>query len=410
MKHFSLSLFLLLALAGNVFAQNVPSYIPSNGLVGWWPFNGNANDESGHGYNLTVSGNASLTSNRNNQSNSAYYLDGTGDYLSTNGNIYAVAGDKTLSMFFKLDDSTRITNTLYNTYPHRYESMSYNTYFLSQPYGFSYCLGDGTNSSWTTCGASSSFFPTFSKSQWNQITFVKSGTVWSFYLNGNLVYTYTDIRSNLSGMVQLYFGAISISSGLNPPNEEFKGKIDDIGLWNRALSSTEVSQLYTAQSVNPTNSDTVFNNFPSGISYQAVARDSTGQPLANSTMIVRFTLRDSSISGTAVYTETHRATTNFLGLFNVVIGSGTTTTSTYSSINWMGPQKFLSVEINSGSGFQLIGNQQLLSVPYANAAKSATQLINPNLPVYNDNVSAIAGGLQPGQLYRTSAGVVMVAF
>jgi hypothetical protein len=32
------------------FAQsNIPSYVPSNGLVGYWPFNGNANDESGNG-------------------------------------------------------------------------------------------------------------------------------------------------------------------------------------------------------------------------------------------------------------------------------------------------------------------------------------------------------------------------
>jgi hypothetical protein len=41
-------------------AQNVPSYVPTNGLVGWWPFNGNANDESGNGNNGTVNG-ATLT-------------------------------------------------------------------------------------------------------------------------------------------------------------------------------------------------------------------------------------------------------------------------------------------------------------------------------------------------------------
>jgi hypothetical protein len=30
-------------------AQTLPDYLPTNGLVGWWPFNGNANDESGNG-------------------------------------------------------------------------------------------------------------------------------------------------------------------------------------------------------------------------------------------------------------------------------------------------------------------------------------------------------------------------
>lgn len=52
----------LLLTASSAFAQ-VPSYVPTNGLVGWWPFNGNANDESGNGNNGTVNG-AMLTSDR----------------------------------------------------------------------------------------------------------------------------------------------------------------------------------------------------------------------------------------------------------------------------------------------------------------------------------------------------------
>jgi hypothetical protein len=52
------------------FAQ-VPSYVPANGLVGWWPFDGNANDESGNGNNGTVNG-ATLTADRNGVANQAY--------------------------------------------------------------------------------------------------------------------------------------------------------------------------------------------------------------------------------------------------------------------------------------------------------------------------------------------------
>jgi opacity protein-like surface antigen len=44
-------------------AQNVPNYVPTNGLVGWWPFNGNATDESGSGNNGTVNG-ATLQADR----------------------------------------------------------------------------------------------------------------------------------------------------------------------------------------------------------------------------------------------------------------------------------------------------------------------------------------------------------
>ena len=46
-----------------LFSQNLPSYVPTNGLVGYWPFNGNANDQSGNGNNGTVNG-ATLTADR----------------------------------------------------------------------------------------------------------------------------------------------------------------------------------------------------------------------------------------------------------------------------------------------------------------------------------------------------------
>lgn len=70
---------LLLLLAVISFAQ-VPSYVPTNGLVGWWPFNGNANDESGNGNNGTVNG-ATLTSDRFGNTGKAYDFDGADDYL-----------------------------------------------------------------------------------------------------------------------------------------------------------------------------------------------------------------------------------------------------------------------------------------------------------------------------------------
>ncbi len=74
-----ITLLLLVLISVNVFGQ-VPSYVPSNGLVGWWPFNGNANDESGNGNDRIVNG-AVLTPDRNGISNSAYSFNGSGDYL-----------------------------------------------------------------------------------------------------------------------------------------------------------------------------------------------------------------------------------------------------------------------------------------------------------------------------------------
>ena len=58
-----------------LFAQTPPSYIPTNGLVGWWPFNGNANDSSGNGNNGVLSGNATYSYDRFLKPNSAYFGD-----------------------------------------------------------------------------------------------------------------------------------------------------------------------------------------------------------------------------------------------------------------------------------------------------------------------------------------------
>ena len=53
----------------SIYAQ-VPTYVPTNGLIAYYPFNGNANDVSGNGNNGTING-ANLTNDRINSANSA---------------------------------------------------------------------------------------------------------------------------------------------------------------------------------------------------------------------------------------------------------------------------------------------------------------------------------------------------
>ena len=55
-------------------AQNIPSYVPTDSLIGYWGFDGDANDYSGNSNNGTVFG-ASLTNDRNGNANSAYEFD-----------------------------------------------------------------------------------------------------------------------------------------------------------------------------------------------------------------------------------------------------------------------------------------------------------------------------------------------
>ena len=78
-KVLALTMGVSIFIGGQAFAQ-VPNYVPTNGLVGWWPFNGNANDESGNGNNGTVNG-ATLTTDRFGNVNKAYSFDGVNDFL-----------------------------------------------------------------------------------------------------------------------------------------------------------------------------------------------------------------------------------------------------------------------------------------------------------------------------------------
>ena len=84
MRKFILLVAVILLSNQSLFSQ-VPSYVPSNGLVGFWPFSGNANDSSVNGNVGTVNG-ATLTTDRNGVANSAYSFNGSSSYISVPNN------------------------------------------------------------------------------------------------------------------------------------------------------------------------------------------------------------------------------------------------------------------------------------------------------------------------------------
>jgi hypothetical protein len=115
----------------------------------------------------------------------------------------------------------------------------------------------------------------------------------------------------------------------------------------------------------------LFAQAPQAIKYQAVARDLSGNELANSSVSVRISIHDGSAAGPVVYQETHPVTTNAFGLFTISIGQGTVVTGNFSAIVWSTGNKFLEQEVDFGTGYQNMGTTQLLSVPYALYAETA---------------------------------------
>jgi len=111
----------------------------------------------------------------------------------------------------------------------------------------------------------------------------------------------------------------------------------------------------------------VFAQAQQCINYQAVARDTNGMVLANSSLNIRISILADSINGTLVYCETHAIITNSLGLVKLEIGNGIPQTGTYAGINWGNSRHYVQTEIdfaNSGN-YLVMGCNELVNVPYA---------------------------------------------
>lgn len=110
---------------------------------------------------------------------------------------------------------------------------------------------------------------------------------------------------------------------------------------------------------------------PQKFNYQGIARNTSGQPLANQALGLRISILDGT---TAQYVETHNVTTNNFGLYDVQIGGGTVVSGTMGAVTWASGTKNIKVAIdpNGGTSYVDMGTTQLLSVPYAlHAATSA---------------------------------------
>ncbi|WP_430931186.1 hypothetical protein [Saccharicrinis sp. 156] len=116
---------------------------------------------------------------------------------------------------------------------------------------------------------------------------------------------------------------------------------------------------------------------PEKLSYQAVARDAGNNLINNTTVGMRISILQGTVSGSAVYVETHTPTTNDNGLVSVEIGAGITT-HIFTSINWADGPYFIKTETDpeGGSNYTISGTSQLLSVPYALYAKTADSAVN----------------------------------
>jgi hypothetical protein len=246
----------------------VPNYVPTNGLVGWWPFNGNANDESGNGNN-GINANAVLTPNRFGNSNSAFDFDGNSRIENNNNELRQLVDGTnpfTVTVWFNREASGNTGGAASTQAKALWAFDGNNAYPYKRVWATIGQLNDSTTQIQFTRANTITGAPEVT---YNTNTFVQPNT-WHFLaitFNGNSAMVFLD-----NVLLTSVFGGDPVMpiSILGPDNDiigftigdnnqnnlsNFSGNLDDIGIWNRALNPQEITDLYN--SVNCTNTTAI---------------------------------------------------------------------------------------------------------------------------------------------------------
>lgn len=366
----------------------VPNYVPTNGLVGWWPFNGNANDESGNGNNGTVNG-ATLTTDRFNSLNAAYHLDGNGDNIYVANNFFDNGSvGWSLSVWYNLDQLSNPNNgnsshLLFNTSPHNGMGFCLNWGSSSK---YSLSLGNGTPAtSWNTSIFNAQSNQNITLNSWKHVVLVKSGNTYSLYIDGVFDLNWTSNTTISSYFYQMYFGSCDPGAS----NEVIIGDIDDIGCWDRALTPQEVVALYNGcQQTILTQPQSQTASFSDNVQFIAASSDPSATYQWQTDLGVGFQNLNSvgQYSGTTNDTLTIANTTlsNNNQPFRCIISSGSCNDTSNVAV----------LTVNNNVGIDEFKQDNLFSV-YPNPAKSQinvkadAKLLGSIYTIY-DNIGKVA--------------------
>lgn len=208
--------------------DTAPGFL-TNGLIAYYPFNGNAKDESGNGNDATLKNGARFGTDRSGNQRQALELDGVDDFAEAPHRQYLnfPNGDFTLSCWAKILDRDGFTLIVKSMGPGSTSKWSFTNNEPAEGLGFH--INPGGHWLATKKIASGDFL---------NLVFTKKGTKYVQYRDGQaVVFEEGPISIPQSNNAPLHIG--ETEGGWH-----FKGSIDDIRIYNRSLSAEEVKQLY----------------------------------------------------------------------------------------------------------------------------------------------------------------------
>ena len=211
----------------------------AQGLVGYWPFDEGpgtiAYDYSGNGNNGTlVNFNFTATSGwTTGKVGGALSFDGVDDRVTLSDDPFDFSGDFTISLWASAPQGTSGMSMISKG---AYFSISpgYHISSAFSPADFLFEISDATGRTYAQ------FYSGVSWSGWRHFVAVKTATRIRTYLDGGLKATVTHTRGSLANSLVLEIGRTSGGA------RWFKGLIDEVRIYNRALSDSEIKALYEA--------------------------------------------------------------------------------------------------------------------------------------------------------------------
>lgn len=229
MKRFS---FLVMFLTATLYGvSQTPNYVATDGLLGWWPFTGNANDFSGNGNN--GSSTAALNSDRFGTASSAYSLNGQ-SFVNISPSTLGAAGNGSFSVSAWFISGS---NALQNI-------ARYSNCLGSQDWGVR--LHNGKVEVLENAPLNLVQTPlSYTDNQWHHVVYVRDALLLKqqIYVDGVLV-----VNQSIPSVANITSDPSSVFRfGSCAGFEYFIGGLDDFGFWNRSLTQAEVTSLYTTQ-------------------------------------------------------------------------------------------------------------------------------------------------------------------
>lgn len=214
------------------------------GLVAYYPFNGNADDVTGRNHDGTVHG-ASLVADRHGASESAFCFDGLSYISVTNSGELAPTNDFSVSFWVKANRAITPDMIVLS------KSLAYAS---ESGWHVAFHPAGSTTLEWLQFQAAPYFEPNAStilppaSGVWFHavFTFTKSNGLCEAFLNGQLTDSRTRNYSDANVARNLTIGAQEVPWG-SGYDYFLTGCLDDIRIYNRALSSAEVGELYALE-------------------------------------------------------------------------------------------------------------------------------------------------------------------